>query len=145
EAEGHTVECDKWIYPDKPCNCNPASTTTPTTAAVDRSYADGYNNGFRHGKQSRQPIDYLPAQQPEVETPRIRNSIEKYTSTIQADVDWINHLGARFPTHRSVEKFKALLQTIAGASVYDPGETEQPVTVKGLTLGDVRMARRLLR
>jgi len=117
DTVGHTVECDKWIYPDRPCNCNPVSTTTPTTAQpeadaldtqekarqfveawhqrvhaskrfpkigpasdfrdlreliteiaalLDRSHADGYNNGFRHGKQSRQPIDYLPVQHPEV-------------------------------------------------------------------------------
>lgn len=71
------------------------------------------------------------------------------TDTIATDVEWINHLGARFPTHRSVQKFRALLQQIAEASIYDPGETdlddEQPVTVRGLTLGDVRMARRLVR
>ena len=44
---------------------------------------------------------------------------------------------------------QGLLQRIASASIYDPGETdlddEQPVTVRGFTLGDVRLARRLVR
>ena len=70
------------------------------------------------------------------------------SSTIANDVEWINRIGVKFPTHRSVEKFRALLERIAEAHTYDPGETdlddEQPVTVH-VTLGDVRMARRLLR
>jgi hypothetical protein len=68
---------------------------------------------------------------------------------IEDDVEWINRLGVRFPTHGSVKKFRALLQRIAEASTYDPGETdlddEQPVVVRDLTLGDVRLARRLVR
>lgn len=68
---------------------------------------------------------------------------------IEQDTEWINRLGVRFPTHGSVKKFRALLQRIADASTYDPGETdlddEQPVTVRGFTLRDVRLARRLLR
>jgi hypothetical protein len=45
-------------------------------------------------------------------------------------------------------RLRSLLEKIAAASSYDPGETdlddEQPVTAK-LTLGDVRLARGLLR
>lgn len=68
---------------------------------------------------------------------------------IGENVQWISALSSRFPTHRSVQRFKALLQKIAEASAYDPGETdlddEQPVRAIGFTLGDVRLARRLLR
>jgi hypothetical protein len=68
---------------------------------------------------------------------------------IATDVEWINRLGVKFPTHGSVKQFRKLLTLIAEASAYDPGETdlddEQPVTVRGLDLGDVRLARRLLR
>lgn len=50
---------------------------------------------------------------------------------------------------KTIQQLNHILQLIAEASVYDPGETdlddEQPVTVRGLTLGDIRMARRLVR
>jgi hypothetical protein len=73
----------------------------------------------------------------------------KEINEIAADVEWINRLGAKFPTHGSVKQFRKLLTLIAEAHTYDPGETdlddEQPVTVRGLNLGDIRLARRLLR
>jgi len=51
---------------------------------------------------------------------------------------------------KTVERLNHILQLIAAASIYDPGETdlddEQPVAaVSGLDLGDVRLARRLTR
>lgn len=62
--------------------------------------------------------------------------------------EWMTSFAKRFPTHQSVERFHTLLKKIAEASTYDPGETdlddEQPVRLM-IDLGDVRMARRLLR
>lgn len=68
---------------------------------------------------------------------------------IQNDVDWLSGLPSRFPTHKSVQRLRDLLTRIAEASTYDPGETdlddEQPARAVSINLGDVRMARRLLR
>lgn len=70
------------------------------------------------------------------------------TQEIQNNVDWLTGLPSRFPTHRSIERLRSLFAKIAAASPYDPGETdlddEQPIRVT-VDLGDVRMARRLLR
>lgn len=70
------------------------------------------------------------------------------THEIPNDVDWLNGLSSRFPTHGSVQRLRSLFAKIAAASPYDPGETdlddEQPIRVT-VNLGDVRMARRLLR
>jgi hypothetical protein len=73
---------------------------------------------------------------------------DKQTNEIANDVEWLSGLSSRFPTHKSVQRFRLLLTKIAKASVYDPGETdlddEQHVSAH-LNLGDVRLARRLLR
>jgi hypothetical protein len=51
---------------------------------------------------------------------------------------------------KTMRDLNHILQLVAAASVYDPGETdlddEQSVSsITGLTLGDVRLARRLTR
>jgi len=51
---------------------------------------------------------------------------------------------------KTLERLNRILQLVAAAHAYDPGETdlddEQPVaSVTGLDLGDVRLARRLTR
>lgn len=70
------------------------------------------------------------------------------TNDIQPGADWLSGLPSRFPTHGSVLRLRSLFAKIAAASPYDPGETdlddEQPIRVT-VNLGDVRMARRLLR
>lgn len=70
------------------------------------------------------------------------------TEQIADTVAWLTGLPSRFPTHRSAERLRALFEKIAAASVYDPGETDldsgQPVSLT-IDLGDVRMARMLLR
>lgn len=80
--------------------------------------------------------------------PVVDEEAELKTEQIRDSVDWLAGLPSRFPTHRSVERFHTLLKKIAEASTYDPGETdlddEQPVRLT-IDLGDVRMARRLLR
>ena len=74
---------------------------------------------------------------------------ESMIKKISGDVNWLNGLPSRFPTHRSVERLRRLLERIATASTYDPGETdlddEQSAQRVAVDLGDVRMARRLLR
>jgi hypothetical protein len=51
---------------------------------------------------------------------------------------------------KTLQRLNRILQLVAAASIYDPGETdlddEQPVSaITGLDLGDVRLARRLTR
>lgn len=51
---------------------------------------------------------------------------------------------------KTIQRLNRILQLVAAASIYDPGETdlddEQSVpAIKGLDLGDVRLARRLTR
>jgi len=52
--------------------------------------------------------------------------------------------------NKTLQRLNRILQLVAAASTYDPGEAdlddEQPVsTITGLDLGDVRLARRLTR
>lgn len=74
--------------------------------------------------------------------------LDRETGQIASTVAWLTGLPSRFPAHRSAERLRALFEKIAAASVYDPGETdlddEQTVRLT-IDLGDVRMARRLLR
>lgn len=61
--------------------------------------------------------------------------------------EWIAGLASRFPTQRSVERLYGLLEKVAAAHTYDPGESdlddEQSCTAR-IDLGDVRMARGLV-
>ncbi len=79
--------------------------------------------------------------------PQLTTSDEPMVREISNDVEWLNGLPSRFPTHGSVKRLQRLLIKIAAASVYDPGETdlddEQSVSLR-IDLGDVRMARRLI-
>ena len=85
---------------------------------------------------------------PLTEMQREQRSMDAEVDEIKSDVDWLTGLPARFPTHRSAQRFRDLLTKIANASVYDPGESdlddEQSISLR-ISLGDVRMARRLLR
>lgn len=71
------------------------------------------------------------------------------TDKVQSDMDWLSGLPSRFAGHRSLTRFRDLLSRVAAASDYDPGETdlddEQPARTVEVDLGDVRLARRLLR
>lgn len=76
---------------------------------------------------------------------------EKPTPENVADAEeWVKSLTlTKFQFYSSVVRFRRLLQRIAEASTYDPGEAdlddEQPARSVGVDLGDVRLARRLLR
>lgn len=41
---------------------------------------------------------------------------------IQNDVIWLSGLPSRFPTHKSAQRFRDLLERIAASSTYDPAK-----------------------
>ena len=50
--EGHTVECDGWIYPNRPCTCKLSDTATPHDAARETAREIVQKQGDRLGNLS---------------------------------------------------------------------------------------------